>query len=276
LTQLVIYTDLDGSLLDHYDYSYSKVEPILGRLESEGIPVVFCSSKTRPEQLSLRKRLNNAHPFIIENGAAVLIPEGYFPAQPPETEQSEGYWIKSFTQPRQHWLDLLDSIAPEFAGDFDNFARLETEQIVALTGLDGVAAEAAAKRDYGEPVHWLGSEDSKQRFIQKLERAGATILQGGRFLHISGDCDKGKALAWLHSHYANSDNTRTPVSLAIGDSQNDAAMLETADHALIIRSPSHQPPTLSRKGQTYLSRFPGPDGWLDGVNEFLSSLKKQE
>ena len=93
-----------------------------------------------------------------------------------------------------------------------------------------------------------------------MQGMGATLLQGGRFLHLSGDCDKGRALAWLNRQYA-METGRNPVTIAIGDSQNDAAMLEAADHALIIQSPSHPPPELKRHDKVLLSEAFGPQGW---------------
>ena len=43
----VIYTDLDGSLLDHYTYEATEALPLLRQLEQLGTPVIPCTSKTR-------------------------------------------------------------------------------------------------------------------------------------------------------------------------------------------------------------------------------------
>ena len=274
MNSMVIYTDLDGSLLDHYNYSHAAVDALLEDLETLGIPVIPVSSKTRAELLSLRRELDNQHPFIVENGAAVFIPVNYFPAQPPETESCDDYWVKYFSLPRSHWLQIIDASAADFAREFNNFASLDIDSIASLTGLDPAAAQKAATREFGEPVHWLGSEHSRLLFIEALQNNGARVLQGGRFLHVSGDCDKGLALQWLHAQYGSQAAGKQPLSLAIGDSQNDAAMLEAADHALIIRSPVHQPPTLSRSDHTLLSEFYGPGGWDQGVRQILQSLKE--
>ena len=274
MNNIVIYTDLDGSLLDHYSYSHAAADALLQELEAQGIPVIPASSKTRAELLQLRHELDNQHPFIVENGAAVFIPAGYFSTQPAETESRDGCWVKYFSLPRSHWLQKIDAIAADFPGDFDNFASLDIESIAALTGLDPAAAQRAASREFGEPVHWLGGDSSRLRFIETLQNNAARVLQGGRFLHVSGDCDKGRALHWLNAQYAIQAAGRQPLSLAIGDSQNDAAMLEAADHALIIRSPVHPPPTLSRSERTLISKYYGPGGWNQGVREILQSLKK--
>ena len=77
--RFLVFTDLDGSLLDHHDYGYRDALPQLRQLESLGIPVIPASSKTRAEIERLRDELGNTHPFIVENGAGGFVPVGYFP-----------------------------------------------------------------------------------------------------------------------------------------------------------------------------------------------------
>ncbi|NNC55214.1 MAG: HAD hydrolase family protein, partial [Pseudomonadales bacterium] len=67
----MVFTDLDGSLLDHHSYSYDAALPALTLLEQKNIPIIFCSSKTRAEMDRLRIDMGHAAPFIIENGAAI-------------------------------------------------------------------------------------------------------------------------------------------------------------------------------------------------------------
>ena len=73
----LIFTDMDGSLLDHHSYSFKPAVEMLDKLEIQGIPVIPITSKTKAELLPLRKQLNNSHPFIVENGAAIYIPRNY-------------------------------------------------------------------------------------------------------------------------------------------------------------------------------------------------------
>jgi predicted mannosyl-3-phosphoglycerate phosphatase (HAD superfamily) len=51
----LIFTDLDGSLLDHHTYSFAPAANYLDRLETQGIPVIPITSKTRAEVLVLRR-----------------------------------------------------------------------------------------------------------------------------------------------------------------------------------------------------------------------------
>ncbi|MFT4614813.1 MAG: putative mannosyl-3-phosphoglycerate phosphatase (HAD superfamily), partial [Bacteroidia bacterium] len=117
----LIFTDLDGSLLDHYTYSFRSALPVLRQLERRLVPVVPVSSKTRAELEPLRHELANVGPFIVENGAAIFVPEGYFEQQPAGTTLRKGFWVREFVGPRQRWLDLLDGLRPEFFDEFDCF-----------------------------------------------------------------------------------------------------------------------------------------------------------
>ena len=270
-SQLLIFTDLDGSLLDHYNYSHQAADAMLEHLESINTPVIPTSSKTKEELLHIRLSLKNVHPFIIENGAAVFIPIGYFEAQPFGTSENGQFWVKEFVHPRHYWQSLITHVSTIGNENFTTFSELTTQQIASLTGLEIDAASRASHRLFGEPVHWSGTDEEKQRFIDELIGMGATVLQGGRFIHVSGDINKGKAMLWLIEQYKKLNNETTIKSLAIGDSPNDIAMLETADIALLIRSPSHDFPKLDRHQNTYLLESHGPKGWAQGVSGILQT-----
>ena len=59
MPRFVIFTDLDGTLLDHETYSWATAEPALKRLRKEGVPLIMVSSKTRLEIEVLRDQMGN-------------------------------------------------------------------------------------------------------------------------------------------------------------------------------------------------------------------------
>jgi len=273
MSKVTIYTDLDGSLLDHDSYSHAPADTLLQELEKKQVPVILSSSKTRAEMLPLRKELNNTHPFIVENGAAIFIPKGYFANKPQGVSEAGEYWNKAFSHRRAHWLDIIDSVAAPFIDDFIQFNAMDTQKIIELTGLNEANAKLAAQREFGEPIYWHGSEENKIKFIEALKNEESKILTGGRFIHISGDNDKGKALLWLNEQYK--QQFSQVFSIAIGDSHNDIAMLEAANQALLIRSHAHQPPQLRTQKRIIISDAYGPEGWDQGVRSILELLKNK-
>lgn len=268
-TKLLIFTDLDGCLLDHHNYDFAPAAPLLRELEELGIPVIPNSSKTAAELLYLRETLNNRHPFIIENGAAVYIPAGYFADKPDDCQNTGGFWVKTFTRPRRHWLKLISQ--SRFGSDkFQSFADATLADIVNLTGLQADAASRASQRQYGEPIAWRGTTAEKTQFIEELQQLGANILEGGRFLHVSGACDKGTAMNWLAAQYVQACGV--PVTtIAAGDSQNDIAMLESADIAVRVPSPAHALPALEKARQVYTAARQGPAGWAESLSAILAN-----
>ena len=76
---LLVFTDLDGTLLDHDDYGFAPALPALERLRAAAVPLIPTTSKTLAETARLSRALGNGHPCIVENGSAICVPEGYFP-----------------------------------------------------------------------------------------------------------------------------------------------------------------------------------------------------
>ncbi len=265
----IVFTDLDGSLLDHYSYSFADALPMIEALERLHIPLILVSSKTRAEMLELRAALGNTHPFIVENGAAVYVPRASFPTQPPDTVIQDDCWVHAMAPPRSRWIALLAKLANEFPGEFVSFHSAGATGISEMTGLSATAAEAANARCYSEPVKWLGSARREAQFTQCLRDAGASVFRGGRFLSVSGNCDKGTALRWLRAFYQKQSAGEEMDDIAIGDSENDRPMLEAAGTALVIRSPVHEYPQLTRSGSVIHSQSYGPAGWAEGVSQWL-------
>lgn len=269
LSTLLVFSDLDGSLLDHYTYSFQEALPVVNLLEQLNIPLVLASSKTRAEIIALRTALGNRHPFIVENGAAVFIPQHYFPKQPADTEVRGEYWVHEMAPPRTSWLTKLGAMKEEFGSQFSSFHSAGVAGIMEMTGLSESQARKANDRDYSEPVKWLGDPQGESKFIQRLRDSGATVARGGRFISVSGRCDKGQALTWLRARYQETSSSHTVEDLAIGDSDNDLPMLEAAGTALMIRSPSHDFPSLSKISRVIHSHNIGPAGWAEGVSQWL-------
>ncbi|OUV63820.1 MAG: hypothetical protein CBC79_00095 [Gammaproteobacteria bacterium TMED119] len=267
----IVFTDMDGSLLDHYDYSHSCADELLAQLKSCSVPVIPTTSKTRTECLALRAELNNTDPFITENGAAIYIPHNYFKHVPEDVAITDAYYVKTMVADRAHWQNILAQFGARHAETFISFQQAGIDGIMRLTGLDKSQARRAAQREYGEPIKWLGTAQQYDLFCQHMQSNHAQLLKGGRFIHVSGDCDKGRALAWTMAHFQYNFE-RPLVSIALGDSANDVAMLEAADYAVVIRSPVHDIPQIHAHNELIVTEQYGPEGWVEGLTKILNKL----
>lgn len=271
-SKLVVFSDLDGTLLDHHTYSFEPALATLKQLAELNIAVIPTTSKTRAEVAQLREDLTLDTPFIVENGAAVYIPIDFLPNQPKDTDIVHGYYRKAFTEPRQHWLDLLSKHNAQFVDCFIGFSQMNDEQISLATGLSTQDAHLANQREFSEPLKWLAGESKKAAFSQQLKAAGANVLQGGRFVHISGKCNKGIALQWLRKEMSE-QLKQNYKSVALGDSYNDNDMLETADIAVQIKTDKHSFPKLFRTDSVIQSTLLGPKGWSECLQQILTDFK---
>lgn len=267
--QFLIFTDLDGTLLDHDTYSFDAASATLEKLAKAKIPVIPTTSKTYAELQVLQKEIGLSGPFIVENGAAVHIPHGFFRHKPANTQWQNATWVRQFTSKKQYWLSLLEKVGKSFPDQFTHFSNMTIEEICDSTGLTEEAAQRAADRQYGEPVLWKGSDVEKARFVTELRLKGAKPLQGGRFVHVSGDCDKGAALQWMKSEFNRQYPDLECICIALGDGQNDIAMLEMADVAIRIRSDAHDLPVLNKQDAVFTSTKTGPAGWSECLEKIL-------
>jgi mannosyl-3-phosphoglycerate phosphatase len=269
----LIVTDLDGTLLDHYNYSHAAVDGLLADLDRRDIPVIFNTSKTFAELEELRGKLGNQHPFVVENGSAIYIPPAYFPDEPPDADWRHGYRCLALGKPVaaiHHWLARIRN---ELRADFTSFAEMTTEELVRATGLTEQQAARAAQREFSEAIQWRGSESQRAAFQEAAQSAGFKALQGGRFIHLLGQCDKGSATQRLVSEYDDKRGQKHSV-IAAGDGPNDVDMLAVADLAIAIRSPAHDFPSLPTTANVVRSGEYGPEGWAKVV-ELLLELKDQ-
>jgi len=253
----IIFTDLDGTLLDHADYGYEAARPALAELRKRGIPLVLCSSKTAAEILALREDPDlHDCAAIVENGAGVLA-AGARQAEPPPTHA--------------RLLELLGDLPAELRDGFSGFSSWTRATLIERTGLDPESARRAALRDYSEPGLWLGDDERCRRFLAELQKLGIQAQQGGRFLTLGFPASKAGRMRAMIAAYR--DSRGGPVaSIALGDAPNDIEMLERADLGIVIPNPAHAGmPALAGGGGVRIMRAKtaGPQGWNDSLLALL-------
>lgn len=273
----LIFTDLDGTLMDHYTYSSVAAYQALNYCHELEIPIIPTTSKTFAELVVIRKQLNLDGPFIVENGAAVYIPKHIPLSLKDQCEDKGDFWCYSLAPKRAKWLGIVEQLNNEFHGEFTHFEAMTTLALTAATGLTFPAAKLAKQREYGEPILWLGCSERRQAFITRATELGAYPISGGRFIHITGESDKALAMKWLVEQYQRHFTGKEFLSIALGDGPNDISMLEQADFACQVRSPTQPFPLLTRAttSPAYQTKLDGPAGWNEYITTYILKITEE-
>ena len=261
----IIFTDLDGTFLNHDDYSFAQSKKALEKIKKDNIPLIFTTSKTKIEVEKLQKKVGICEPFIIENGAALFIPKGYQNLDLDFLTDYEDKKALIIGMTYKQILNFYNTYKDEFG--MLGFSDMCTKEIENLTGLSQENASLAKQRDFTEP--FILKDLSK---LEKLRNLASTynikITQGGRFFHLIGEMqNKGIAVQRSIKLFEKLYNDKIR-SIALGDAQNDISMLEKVDLPIVIKN---------HKGE-YLdveipnmkkSTFQGSTGWNEMVLKYV-------
>lgn len=264
----VVFSDLDGTLLDHGTYSFEPARPALEALAEAGIPLVLCTSKTRAETERWRAALGNAHPFIVENGGAAYVPKGYFPSGTDFDGHEAGYGVVAFGRPYAELRRALEAIRVATGLPLRGFGDMTVGEIADRCGFPVGDAALAAERGFDEPFVGADAADLA-RVVREAGALGLRVVTGGRFHHLVGGSDKGRAVRALRDLYAGSrGRVRT---MGLGDSPNDEPMLRAVDVPVLVRRPGGG--TIDALGLPGLvvAPYAGPEGWREAVLGILAA-----
>lgn len=270
--KLVVFTDLDGTLLDAETYSFDEALPALSVLKERGVPLVICSSKTRNEILHYRRKLNNSHPFVSENGGGVFIPSGYFRLGiEAGVETVDGFHVVRLGARYSELREAIGRLRDEgFA--IKGFGDMTAGEIAEAAGMDIEEAEMAKERDFDEPFLLEGGGG-----VEKLRdsiRAKGFRFTSGRFLHIVGESDKGRAVSILMELYEK--NFGKIKTVALGDNPNDVEMLKRVDCPVVVQKPggAYDAIISANVARLMKAKGVGPRGWNSAVIGLLSGTER--
>ena len=277
MNSAVIYTDLDGTLLDHHTYAFDEALDTIKVLKHRGIPIIPCTSKTRAETLSLMKTMGIDGPMIVENGAAIWVPLDWGLERPEGSDSDAHAWCHSFGLSRGMIRRQLAILNIEWGNRYQSLCELSDKQVAAVTGLDLESAARAKQRQYSETLVWLGTPADRNAFAAQVEALDMRCVEGGRFVHLLASGGKAEAVSWLHHKIRRErPDLKRARSLSAGDAENDVEMLEVTDLALLVRSPVNEPPMVRRRGGLVISDIAGPAGWAEGMEALIERVEEEE
>ena len=154
----------------------------------------------------LRLRLDNRHPFIVENGGALFIPMGYFPFPLEQAAPRGDYEVVEIGTPYVRLRTALKEIGGDLGCRLRGFGDLSLEEVSDLTGLSPAETLLATQREYDEPV----VVESNGMAWNRLSAAAAVSythldVYKRQVLYCHDTLGKGRAKFWLRLLARNRD-----------------------------------------------------------------------
>jgi mannosyl-3-phosphoglycerate phosphatase family protein len=269
INKTIIISDLDGTLLHPQTYSFKEARPALQLIRECRIPLILCSSKTRSEIEVYRKRLKNSDPFISENGGGIFIPKKYFPFAAGQSVDQNYRSItlgESYEKIRRQFILIRNESGIKVKG----FGDMTIKEISRLTNMTMRASALARKRDFEEPFIFLSTQH--KRFLQAIDERGLHWT-AGRFFHIMGCHDKGKAVDILISFYQRYWDS--VITIGLGDGLNDLPMLQRVDWPVLIRHTDDSYDQRVKFPGIIKTRQVAGAGWNEAVLSLLGHLSRR-
>lgn len=269
-SMIVIITDLDGTLLGA-DYSWRTALPAIAELKRLAMPLVLCTSKTRAEVELICSELNHHDPFIVENGGALYVPEGYFPWDFNTPVHRAGYGVIEFGTPYLELVRSLQRAAQESNCRVRGFYQMSAEEISRCCGLPLKTARLAKQREYDEPFRIL--QGDPQELMAAIAREKKRCVRGGNFYHILSSNDKAHCVNLLIHYYRTA--YEHVITVGLGNGLNDVNFLKLVDLPLVLESPDSGR-IMSEIPRARLCRGGGPEAWNKAVLQIVASHSKLE
>jgi len=260
---------IGGCLVDPATRDYDPARPAVAALANLGVPLVLCSSRPRREVELVSRLFGLAAPMIVENGAALVVPDGHLPHGVPGGQREGEHQVLVLGPPRQRLRDALAEIAAA--------ARVEVRLLADLPAGDrpasgGLGARPSAAYEYTDPF-LVEREPEAVALARVAEARGLRVARGERVFHLLGGADKGLALRTLLSLYER-EGIR-PRAVALGAWPVDVPMLRAVHRPIVLpgRDGRLDPDVVAGAPGAERARSAGPEGWNDAVLAVLTGRR---
>ena len=268
----LIFSALDGALVDPRTGSSADVEEALAELDRRKIPLILLTRRTRAEIEPLRRKLGHNHPFITENGGGIFFPDGYLNVRIPGAVRNGRYLCIAQGRPYAEVCASLDDIAEECGVGVAGFHHMGPREIADNTGLRPRDAELVRSREFDEPFFFTSADEPAiARFVEAAQQHGYNARRGETFWHFSSGCDPARAARTLTQLFR--EATRTKLrAVGIGSDAEDVIWLQAMDQAIMLPG-GRANSEVSKANQTkniIPGTAPRTAGWSEAVLDIIS------
>ena len=270
MKRYLIFTDLDGTLLDHENYSFGVNKKTISTIINNKNEIIFNTSKTFSECKKLLKELKLLNmPFSTENGAVIYFPKIRF--NKIKNSSSFGrYWsVRIAKLSSKNWYQFLKLKQKKY--NFFIAQDLSPKILKKYTNLNNT--NMMLDREASQIILWEDNLTKLKLFKKDLKsEKDGVLIKGSRFMQISSICNKRIAKKLISHAYDIQFRDKYSINtIALGDSKNDIDMLNSCKYSCLIKNSTGTHVKLrSNKKNVFKSSKLAPDGW----GEVLYKLNK--
>lgn len=257
----ILFTDLDGTLLDLNTYSVEVARQAVKKLQNAGVSIVFCSSKTWAEQEAYLHELSISEPAIVENGSGIFLSSRHEVSASFYQEPTVEVYGKNAIVLGKKYSEIVELLNKYAANcGYKYYGNSTIKEIARITKLSAEAAERARTRDFSETIFNADLESSTFKQLERsLSEYGIQCIPGSKYLTLSGDeSDKGRAVQIISEAFRK--RFGEIATFGAGDSRNDKEMLDVVDNAFLVQKPDLSWANIEIDTLTQINGV-GPHGW---------------
>ena len=268
----VIFTAVDGALLDPKSQSWSAAAEALQEVERRRVPLILVTSGTRAELEAFRAKIGHGHPFVTESGGGLFLPDAYFNQKLQDAVRVGRYFCVAFGRPYAEAVAAAEEFAEESGANIVGYSNMSARDIARNTGEPIRQAKLAKQREFSERFFFAGDADAVEaRFESAARENNWEAIRGEPFWELRSGNDEGRALRHFMRLARESQHARLR-SVAIASSARDLPLLAAADQAVLLphRGQEFDSAVTSRLAKAIPGSASGPAGWNEAVLKVLA------
>ena len=261
-SKILIFTDLDGSLLNRDNFEFGSIKNFIKELLSHDIFIIPNSSKTAKEITNFNDELEEKLPYIAENGSSIH-----------DLNLINSNFPEKITLSREigELLEIFQKNVPNNLKIKCKFLKdLTKKEQLNILGLPADKVKFAIKRDYTLPFKFEGNKNQKEKLQKFIKSSGLTIQEGGRIINL---CDKVSKVKAMNRVVKILKKTEGIVkTIGVGDNYNDLEMLKNSDFPCLVFNDKFLLDTININN-CIVSKNLAPNGWQEVVKMALEKIK---
>ena len=265
-SSILIFTDLDGTLLNRDNFKFESTKPFLKELKKKNIIIIPNSSKTENEIIEFNNEADFQFPFVSENGSIIHnlnflnqeFPDKIILAR--NTNEIQNIFDKNIHQDLKSKCKVISS--------------LTISEQTQIFGLPENKLKQVFKRSCTIPIIFEGNNEEKLSLKNLLLKIGLDCMEGGRVLNLGDRINKADAMKKIIQMLETKFKFK-PKIIAVGDNHNDLEMLQNSDIPCLVKNEKFLKKNLQIKN-LIVSKQAAPEGWVEIVKLALEKIKLKE